>query len=196
MVKRRSAKERREKLTAWLDSVEFRVKSRLRELGLPEEIAELQEHLSKALTPQGRNLSRADLLTATTKRLVQMKPGEWSAYDLLCCLACIRNSRQLLKQREPEGVVMQAYVLGVRAAKAGVRPLEAMGQQYRAAQKKKGRRSGEERRDRREKDKIKARKAYEECLRNHPGKVEQAYLAAANKVGKKPRTVRFWLTGK
>ena len=196
MAKRYSAQQRREELRAWLDTVESRVKNRLRKLGLPEEFTALQEHLSTALTPQIRELLKALSRNNLSQEPPRMKPGEWSAYDLLCCLTCIRNSRQLLKRRETEGVAVQAYYLGVRAAKAGVRPLEAMGQEYRATQKEKGRRSGEKRRDRREKDKIKARKAYEECLRNHPGKVEQAYLAAANKVGKIPRTVRLWLTGK
>ena len=126
MAKQRSAQERRERLAAWLDSIESRVKNRLRKLELPEEIADLQEHLSKAFTQKGRNLSDDALLSC----LARMKPGEWKAYDLLCCLACLRNSRQLLERHEPEGVALQAYVLGVRAATAGVRDLEDSAQRY------------------------------------------------------------------
>jgi hypothetical protein len=147
---RRTAKDRRQDLAAFVNSVESTVRSRLRALELPEEFTDLQEYLSNV----GSSVERQDLLdddgsvSTSFLNVVVAKQGtkEWKrAYDLLCCLDCIRKSRQLLKRRETEGVAVQAYYLGFRAAKAGVRHIEADRQEYRVSQKDKAAASAKKR---------------------------------------------------
>ena len=203
---RRTAKDRRQDLAAFVSSVEATVRSRLRALELPEEFTDLQKYLSNV----GSSVERQDLLdddgSVSTSFLnavaATQRTKEWKrAYDLLCCLACIRNSRQLLKRREAEGVAVQAYYLGVRAAKAGVRHIEADRQQYRASQKEKAAASAETRHPKKA-FKETARKAFEDCLKRHPDEKQRAYLAAKHEVEAKHkvirsiRTIRRWLDGK
>ena len=91
---RRTAKDRRQDLAAFVNSVESTVRSRLRALKLPEEFTDLQEYLSKV----GSSGKRQDLLnddgSVSTSFLdvvvAKQRTKEWlRAYDLLCCLACM-----------------------------------------------------------------------------------------------------------
>ena len=135
---KRTAKERREALGAWLDQVERQVKARLRKLKLPDDIDGLREHLSsppgvRRVDPKKHLGAITDVGIAAEKvgEAIANSPSWQQAYDLFTCLACLPRCRELLKRREPEGIVMQAYVLGARAQIAGLRPDRTIGKKVR-----------------------------------------------------------------
>ena len=149
----RTAKERREALAAWLDKVERQVKAHLRKLKLPDEIDALREHLSRLLKVQAKAVEMVqqpkgadeDDVTIGLAKAVRTLPKYRQGDDLLTALACLQNCRKLLKRREPEGMVMQAYVLGVRAGRAGLRELSIRGQANLRGTSKGGNKSGSKR---------------------------------------------------
>ena len=133
---KRTAKERRAALAAWLDKIERQVKARLRKLKLPDEIDALRGHLSnppgvKKVDPQKHLGAITDLRMAAevVARAIANSPPYQQAYDLFCCLTHLRDCRALLKQREPERIVFYAYELGGRAQSAGLRIVSMTGQQ-------------------------------------------------------------------
>ena len=135
---RRTVKERRAALAAWLDKVERQVKARLRKLKLPDEIDALRAHLANPpgvnrVDPKKNPMAITDLRIAAQEvaQAIANSPSYQQAYDLFTCLVCLPKCRELLKRREPEGIVMQAYVLGARAQIAGLRIDSTTGKQVR-----------------------------------------------------------------
>ena len=150
---KRTVKERRAALAAWLDKIERQVKARLRKLKLPDNIDALRAHMAGWLKVQIKAAERLQppksvdegQVTIRLVKAIQSSPTYQQENDLLTCLACLRNCRALLKRREPEGVAMQAYVLGVRAGSAGLRELSIRGQANLRGTSKGGNKSGAKR---------------------------------------------------
>ena len=199
---KRTAKERREALAAWLDKVERQVKARLRKLKLPDDIDGLREHLPSLLQPKikppslpAKNVDEYEAMIPLVKE-VRRSTSFQQGYDLLCCLACLRNYRSLLKRREPEGIAVQAYVLGARAQIAGLRPVIITAYKAAAAQVRRREASAKVRRDKVEENRTIALERYEHFLAKNPGKKEAAINFAARKLKVSPRTARRYITGK
>ena len=135
---KRTAKERREALAAWLDKVERQVKARLRKLKLPDEIDALRAHLANPpgvnrVDPKKNPMAITDLRIAAKEvaEAIANSPPYQQAYDLFCALKHLSKCRELLKRSDPELIVVQVYMLGARAQIAGLRPVATTGQQVR-----------------------------------------------------------------
>ena len=186
-----SASERRKALRAWLDRVEAQVKQRLQDLSLPQDMPELKEHLPRLL-----NLHPTDA-TVVLPNDSDPQQTYQRGYDLLCCLACLRNCRELLNRKEPEWLVFQAYYLGIRANKANVRVAEKQAYDFKTKTRAAGKQSGKSRREDREPLRKDAERFFKQA-REAGHTREAAYRFAGRKLkpNKSARTVRRWLTGK